>query len=279
MIGVGPFSIRVIVVAGAVLLAWLVARHVARTLTDTPHRAAGGILLDAVFWGFVAARLGYVALWWKEYSAAPISMIAISDGGFVWWVGISVALAWVWWRTRSARALRRPALAGIVAGIVIWVMANGAFSMLLRSAAPMPNLQLATLDERPISLSAYAGRPVVLNLWASWCPPCRREMPVFERAQAAFPEIAFVLVNQGESALQAQTFLEREGLKLTDVLLDPSSKAMQTMRSRGLPTTLFFDAQGRLVDSHLGEITMPSLKDKVSRRFESDSARADTRGA
>src|SRR3546814_5161249 len=55
---------------------------------------------------------------------------------------------------------------------------------------------------------------------------------------------------------------------LTDVLLDPASEAMRTMRSRGLPTTLFFDAQGRQVDMHLGEITMPSLKDKMSRRFD-----------
>jgi len=127
---------------------------------------------------------------------------------------------------------------------------------------------LLTLDERPVSLGSYAGRPVVLNLWASWCPPCRREMPVFEQAQKQFPDVAFVLVNQGESAQQAQAFLQSEGLDLTDVLLDPSSQAMQAMGSRGLPTTLFFDAQGRQVDSHLGEITMPSLKDKVLNRFD-----------
>lgn len=136
------------------------------------------------------------------------------------------------------------------------------------SAPPLPDLQLVTLDQSPISLSEYAGRPVVLNLWASWCPPCRREMPVFEQAQTEFSDAAFVMINQGESAEQAQAFLDSENLTLTDVLLDPSSSTMQAMRSRGLPTTLFFDAQGRLVDSHLGEITMPSLKDKMSRRFD-----------
>nr|MBF0686023.1 TlpA family protein disulfide reductase [Pseudomonas sp.] len=267
MIGIGPFSIKVVVVAGAILLAWIVARRVARALPDTPHKAAGGMLLDAAFWGFVAARLGYIAQWWQEYSAAPMSMIALSDGGFAWWVGIPVAAAFVWWRTRSARVLRSPALSGIAAGAVVWVVANGLLSLMLRSAAPMPDLSLSTLDGRPISLSSYAGRPVVLNLWASWCPPCRREMPVLERAQKQFPDVAFVLVNQGESAQQAQAFLESEGLDLTDVLLDPASRAMKTVGSRGLPATLFFDAQGRQVDSHLGEITMPSLKDKVLRRF------------
>ncbi len=136
-----------------------------------------------------------------------------------------------------------------------------------RSAPPIPDLQLGTLDGQAVSLNAYAGQPVVLNLWASWCPPCRREMPVFEQAQSEFSNIAFVMINQGESAQQAQRFLDSEQLSLADVLLDSASKAMQSMNARGLPTTLFFDAQGRLVDSHMGEITMPSLKDKISRHF------------
>jgi len=135
----------------------------------------------------------------------------------------------------------------------------------------MPALELASLDEQPVNLDAYAGRPVVLNLWASWCPPCRREMPVFQQAQAAFPDIAFVMVNQGESAQQARAFLARERLAFNDVLLDPASQAMRAMGSRGLPTTLFFDAQGRLVHTHLGELTMASLKHTVSRRFPPSS--------
>ncbi len=272
MIGVGPFSIQTIVVGGALLLAWTVARNVARMVPETPRRAAGGMLLDAAFWGFLAARLAYIAQWWPEYSASPMSMIAIGDGGFAWWAGIPVALAFVWWRTRPVTVLRRPAMAGIVVGVVVWVLANSVLSLLMRSAPPLPDLQLTTLDERPVALSDYQGRPVVLNLWASWCPPCRREMPAFEQAQSEFPDVAFVLVNQGETAKKAQDFLDSEGLNLRDVLLDPTSQAMQAVQSRGLPTTLFFDAQGRQVDSHLGEITMPGLKDKILRRFDRPSA-------
>jgi thiol-disulfide isomerase/thioredoxin len=270
MIGLGSFSIQTVLVAGCVFVAWAVARKVARMSADAPYKAAGGVLLDAAFWGFLAARLGYIALWWHEYSAAPMSMIAISDGGFTWWVGIPVAAAFVWWRTRSPKALRGPALAGIIGGIAVWAVANGVLSVMLRSAPPLPDLQLMTLDGRPVSLASYAGRPVVLNLWATWCPPCRREMPAFQQAQSGFPDVAFVLVNQGETADQAQRFLESEGLDLSDVLLDPDSVSMQALQSRGLPTTVFFDAQGRQVDTHLGEITMPSLKDKILRRF-SDS--------
>lgn len=271
MIGIGPFPIHVITTIAAVLLAWLTARTVGRRMPGAPYKAAGSMILDAVVWGLLAARLTYIAQWWDEYSATPKSMIAIGDGGFTWWVGVLVVVVYIWRRTRLTQALRGPVLAGVMAGVVAWVVAGGVLDLMQGSAPPLPDLQLATLDENPILLSEYAGRPIVLNLWASWCPPCRREMPVFEQAQTEFPDVAFVLVNQGESAQQAQDFLDSEGLNLTDVLLDPSSTAMQTMRSRGLPTTLFFDAQGRQVDSHLGEITMPSLKDKMSRRFDLSS--------
>jgi thiol-disulfide isomerase/thioredoxin len=271
MIGIGPFPIQVVTVIAAVLLGWLTARIVARRLPDVSHRSAGSMVLDAAVWGLLAARMAYIAQWWDEYSATPMSMIAIGDRGFSWWAGIAVAVAYIWWRTRFTRVLRGPVLAGVMVGAAVWIAAGGVLDLMRRSAPPLPDLQLSTLDARPVSLGEYGGRPVVLNLWASWCPPCRREMPVLEQAQVEFPDVAFVLVNQGESAQQAKAFLESEGLNLTDVLLDPASETMRAVRSRGLPTTLFFDAHGRMVDSHLGEITMPSLKDKVLRRFDQSS--------
>lgn len=271
MIGIGPLPIPTVMVVFAVLLAWVAARMVARRLPDVSHKAAGSMILDVVVWGLLAARLAYIGQWWDEYWAAPMSMVAIGDGGFSWWVGVLAAIAYIWWRTRPAPALRRPVLAGVMVGVMAWLAVGGMVDVIQRSAPPLPDLQLVALDERPVSLDSYVGKPVVLNLWASWCPPCRREMPVLEQAQAAFPDVAFVLVNQGESAQQARDFLDSEGLNLTDVLLDPASEAMRAVGSRGLPTTLFFDAQGRMVDSHLGEITMPSLKDKLLRRFNVSS--------
>ncbi|NYT66644.1 TlpA family protein disulfide reductase [Alcaligenaceae bacterium] len=267
MIGIGPFSIQVVIIVIAVLLAWVTARLVARRVPDVSHKAAGSMVLDAVMWGLLAARCAFVIGWWEDYLAAPMSIIAIGDGGFTWWVGVAVALAYIAWRTRLATTLRGPVLTGVASGLIAWFMAGGVLGLLQNSAPPLPDVQLVTLDDRSVALSAYAGRPVVLNLWASWCPPCRREMPVFEQAQVEFPEVAFVLVNQGESLQQAQDFLQNEHLTLTDVLLDSRSELMRVLGARGLPTTLFFDAQGRMVDSHLGEITMAGLKDKMRRLF------------
>ncbi len=268
MIGVGPFSIQVVIVVAAAVVAWLFARTLAKRFVPAPaYKAAGGLVLDALFWGMIGARLAYIAQWWNEYGSAPMSMLAIGDGGFTWWAGVLTGMVFILWRTRARQALRRPALAGVLAGVVVWLASGAVLEQMHRSAPPLPELALTTLDGQPIHLAAYKGRPVVLNLWASWCPPCRREMPVFEQAQKAVPDIAIVMVNQGESAQQAGNFLRRQGLALSDVLLDSSSQTMKVMGSKGLPTTLFFDAQGQLVDSHMGELTMAGLKGIVSRRF------------
>lgn len=269
MINIGPFSTPTIITLLALMLAWVLARQLAKKQATLPYKEAGAMVLDAAFWGFLAARLAYIAQWWEDYAARPWSVIAFADGGFTVWLGLLAALLYLWRKTRLRPNLRRPVFTGAVAGVLLWAAAQGVLSTLMRTAAPLPDVQLTTLDQRPLSLhTAYTGRPVVLNLWASWCPPCRREMPAFEQAQPLFPDIAFVLVNQGESAEQARQFLEAQQLSLTDVLLDPTSSTMQALGTRGLPTTLFFNAQGQLLDAHFGEITMASLRDKVMRHFE-----------
>src|SRR5690606_14732791 len=128
------------------------------------------------------------------------------------------------------------------------------------------------------TLAALSGRPMVLNLWATWCPPCRREMPVLEQAQGHYPGVAFVLVNQGEDRATIRGYLDRAGLEPGHVLLDPHSRTMLETNTRGLPTTLFFSAEGRLVDTHMGELTRASLADTLRRRF-GDAAAAPAQPA
>ena len=267
MMGVGPFPIRAIVVALAALVAWAVARALARRLPDAPSKAAGALVIDALFLGLLVARVAYVLLWWREYAAAPLSIIQIGDGGFIWWAGLAAGIGFVAWRTRAMTALRRPVLAGIAAGTLAWAAAGGALWWMQQSAPPLPDIALTALDGSSAGLADYAGRPVVVNMWATWCPPCRREMPVLERAQGAYPDVSFVLVNQGEDAETIRHFLVEEGLDLRDILRDPHSRTMAETGARALPTTLYFDADGRLVDTHLGELTGASLADTLRRRF------------
>ena len=267
MMGVGPFPIRAIVVALAALVAWGVARALARRRPDAPSKAAGALVIDAFFLGLLVARVAYVLVWWREYAAAPLSIIQIGDGGFIWWAGLAAGIAFVAWRTRAMTALRRPVLAGMAAGVLAWAAAGGALWWMQQSAPPLPDIALTALDGSSAGLSDYAGRPVVVNMWATWCPPCRREMPVLERAQSAYPDVSFVLVNQGEDVATIERFLAEEGLDLRDILRDPHSRTMAETGARALPTTLYFDADGRLVDTHLGELTGASLADTLRSRY------------
>ena len=263
---------RAVLVAVAAFRAWWLVRALARHLgghadPSAPKRA-GALFTDALLVGLLAARLGYVLRWWPEYAVAPWSILAIGDGGFLWWIGLPAALAFAWWRSAGQPRLRTPLLAGIAAGMLAWFALGATLALLQRSAPPLPDIAVVTLDGSHARLDASAGKPVVLNLWATWCPPCRREMPVFEDAVQAYPGVRFVLLNQGEDAATISDYLDREGLHLhAQVLLDLYSLAMPATNTRGLPTTLFFDADGHLVDTHMGELTRASLADTMRKRF------------
>jgi hypothetical protein len=92
-------------------------------------------------------------------------------------------------------------------------------------------------------------------------------MPVLADAQARHGDITFVFVNQGEADTVIREYLESEDLQLQNVLVDLFSSVSQEAGSRGLPTTLFFNAKGQLVDTHMGELSEASLAVKL-RRFD-----------
>ena len=131
----------------------------------------------------------------------------------------------------------------------------------------MPELALTTLEgARQSTLAeAAAGRPAVVNLWASWCGPCRAEMPTLAAAQQRDAAIAFLFVNQGESEATVRGYLERERLPLREVMLDAGSALGPAVGSRGLPTTLFYDAGGRLVEAHMGALNAAALQARLDR--------------
>lgn len=268
MIGIGPFSLQTVVFAFAAFVTWLVARLLARRLPGSASKTAGGLIIDALFVGLVAARITFVLVWWNDYAARPLSMLAFGDGGFHGLAGVLAASAWLWLKTRQRRPLRLSLYGGMAGGLLVWGAVQLLPLLLQHAAMTLPAVQLSTLDnEQPVDLVDFTGQPVVLNLWATWCPPCRREMPVLMQAQTEYPDIAFVLVNQGENATQIHSFLNAEGLSFKHLLMDPFSSTMRETGSRGLPTTLFFDENGRMVASHVGELTTPALKNTLHRYF------------
>jgi thiol-disulfide isomerase/thioredoxin len=106
-------------------------------------------------------------------------------------------------------------------------------------------------------------RPVIVNLFASWCGPCRAEAPVLRRAAAAHDDVAFLGVAHQDNFDAATRFLEEEQLPFP-TLFDPEGETSRHFRARGMPVTAFFAADGRLAFVHVGILTEPMLASRIA---------------
>ena len=257
----GPLAIPVRVLAP---IAGIVAANLT-VLWWRRRRAvdADPALWHMLVWGFLAARAAFVLKYFDSYAAQPLSMLDIRDGGFVAFAGLLVAFAIGFEQVRRKTALRRPLLAASLAGIAVWAGAGFAARSAGPGAATLPAVALQRLDGAGVTLPALGGKPMVVNLWATWCPPCRREMPALGAAQAAHPELTFVFVNQAEQPEVVQRYLDGEGLKLANVVLDPIRTFARATDVKGYPTTLFYDREGRLVARHMGELSPAQLRERL----------------
>jgi thiol-disulfide isomerase/thioredoxin len=258
---IGPLSLPfgLLLTLVAIGLGGFFAQRMARTAgVDIEPK-----LTQMLIVGMLGARLGFVLRWHEQYLELPSSIFNIRDGGWEPAIGVAAALLFGLLRARRDAGLRKAVvIAPVIAGAVL--LLGGVAAILLRPPpVPMPSLTLQSMDGRAVSLAKFVGKPAVVNLWASWCPPCRREMPAMQHSQATNPDVNFVFVNQGEELPAVTQYLDQQELMLHNVLLDPQGSVGVALAQGALPATLFFDASGRLVNTRLGELSSATLNQRL----------------
>ncbi|TVT31467.1 TlpA disulfide reductase family protein [Marinobacter vinifirmus] len=263
-VGVGPLSLSI----GHLLLvlAFVVALIVGALTGRKEKTPVAGTLADIFLVAMVSARIGFVVRYFGEYQGDWLGMIDIRDGGFDMVTGLVVALAFTGYLMWKRAAMRRALGSAVAAGLITWGGISGLIALMNQQTQGLPEVALTDLNERPVDLASLGGdKPTVVNLWATWCPPCIREMPVLEEAQQRYPNVNFVFANQGEHPETIRKFLMEQNLNLSHVLSDRQNRFGRVVGSYGLPTTLFYNAQGHLVDTHMGELSRASLARSLER--------------
>lgn len=131
---------------------------------------------------------------------------------------------------------------------------------------PAINFKLKDLNGKEVSLSDFKGKKVFLNFWASWCPPCKGEMPDIEKlhVETKDTDLVILAVNIGEDNSTAKSFMEKNKYNFT-VLLDSDQSIAAQYNIGAIPTSFFIDKEGNIVNSTRGGMTLEQMKNNISK--------------
>ncbi len=122
-----------------------------------------------------------------------------------------------------------------------------------------PDFELELLDGSRVRLSNFAGHPILINYWATWCPPCREELPLIqERLDKYSPDLVVLTINAGEDPKTIRNFIQQKAFSF-HVLLDPEWKAEALYGIYAYPTTVFIDRDGLIQARYVGGMSAEIL--------------------
>jgi peroxiredoxin len=130
---------------------------------------------------------------------------------------------------------------------------------------PIANFSLTDLNGVTHTIADYKGRPVLINAWATWCPPCKAEMPALHEFYLKHKAEGFELLalNSGESQAQVQLFIAQTNFTFP-VLADPSRAVLDGLGVSGLPTSILVGRDGRVKTIHVGGLTPEAIEKELT---------------
>lgn len=156
----------------------------------------------------------------------------------------------------------------VLAAIAVWQWINSQKETVgLEIGNKAPNFEVTTLDGEKKSLSDFYGKKVLLNFWATWCPPCKKEMPIMQKIYEKHQdEVTIVAVNftaSEKSAKDVENFVQQAGFTFP-ILLDPKNKMNSGYKILTYPTSFFLDENGVIQDKVVGELNEKTIKEKLN---------------
>lgn len=215
----------------------------------------------AVAVGLLSARAGFVLANLESYRQVPLDVFAVWQGGFAPQIGVYGFIVVVIVSILRSAAVARPLVVSALVGGLGFQAVEIASSA--DTLGRLPESSFTDLSGAQVTPAERDGKPLVLNLWASWCPPCVREMPMMVEVANASDTVDVLFANQGEEPERIRRFLEIVRLDGDRILLDPQRALMRKFGTVGLPATLFFDAEGRVQAVHVGEISRADLTSRM----------------
>ncbi len=281
-LSIGPLLVSVStlgLVAGYFLTTWILTRFAATFGVESAW--AGRTVELSTLGGVVAARVWFVAINWQSYQDDPVAVLFFWQPGYSFAAGILAALSIAAWRIHCARGLwRQRSLLMLVGGATTMAVGFSMVAVLALSTAgrdvagsggSIADFTLQDQNGDTVHWSDLRGEVVLLNFWATWCAPCRREMPLLDTVYKAYVAqgLQVIGVAVGEPGHIVRDYVDSVGVSYP-IWLDGDATGQKRTRDifdktggAGLPTTLFVDRGGVVRKRYTGELSRGFIDSEI----------------
>ena len=281
---IGPFLVLTRAV-GFLLLAflalWMV--HWASIYFKADKHWCSRIAEHGLWIGVIVSRLVFALFNWSSYAAKPWSLLYLWQPGYSFSAGVIGALAYILYRIYQQEAeMRRSIVNALSVGFTLPVLLFTGMLLTMNQFVSakivipgdaIPNEKVTDLHGKAVSFAQYAGKGLVVNFWATWCPPCRREMPLLEEVYTQYQSQDLVVIGISVDGNRdtIKNYIESAGVSYPiweDLLAQHDVGVLGTGLSNlfgvvGFPTTFFVDANGVIQSSYVGELNLAILKKRI----------------